>query len=63
MICLYQQFETVNFLSQKIIEDLCGLALNSVCVLILFSPVQLFETSCTVARQVSLSKGFPRQEY
>ena len=56
MICLYQQFETVNFLSQKIIEDLCGLALNSVCVLIL-SWMQLFETPWTVAHQAPLSMG------
>ena len=29
----------------------------------LLSPVQLFVTPCTVAQQVPLSMGFPRQEY
>ena len=40
-----------------------GLQVASVCVFSLFSRVPLFATSWTVACQVPLSMGFPRQEY
>ena len=33
------------------------------CMLSHFSCVRLFATPCTVARQVPLPMGFPRQEY
>ena len=42
---------------------LCMLETKRVCMLSHFSCVQLFASLWTVARQASLSMGFPREEY
>ena len=61
-------FPFSSFYSTPILCFLFHLSYNipssiSTCVLSCFSPVQIFATLWTVAHQVPLSIGFPRQEY
>ena len=61
-------FPFSSFYSTPILCFLFHLSYNipssiSTCVLSCFSPVQIFATLWTVAHQVPLSMGFPRQEY
>ena len=50
-------------LSTSSIDSCYKLGFSSSCMLSLFSPVWLFVTLWTIANQVPLSVGFPRQEY
>ena len=50
------------FVSTSSVDSCYKLGFSSSC-LSLFSPVWLFMTLWTIANQVSLSVGFPRQEY
>ena len=55
---------SINCLSKRIMwHPVIELTSISCCCFQLFSCVQLFVTSWSVAHQASLSRGFPRQEY
>ena len=60
----YTNILILLFLSTSSIDSIdYKLGFSSSCMLSLFSPVWLFMTLWTIANQVPLSVGFPRQDY
>ena len=68
LVSFFAFFPFSSFCSTPILCFLFHLSYNipssiNTCVLSCFSPVQIFVTLWTVAHQVPLPMGFPRQEY